>query len=342
VARQAVTNAAQLEALHARLITLDQAEATLSAMDDDSTEADDALRTWAGKMRLLAALEGNREGSGPFAPRRGGRWPLWKPERPGMIEGVQVRDGWTFEREDYEGHAVVLDRNASWPSAVSSVVVAHGSLVHRGELGEISGKPDPGYYRVTVHPWTEADMPSPLEGAPVGSEWWITGTKLGLLADLVAAGRWPDAHVHDAYTGAPVRLREWAHLLGEVRRYSLDTYGRESNAYAVQKTAFGMATVMMLGSPDGVMGRKWACKSRRTDWTHAIKDQAAVTVWRTADKVRAAGVQPLAIRATDELVIPAEALETVTGGDPPAVRLSEDESLFGTWKSKDTENWGDE
>jgi hypothetical protein len=342
VARKSVTNAAQLEALAQRLVTLDEAQAALSAMDDESEEAGDALRKWAGKMRLLAALEGDRDGSGPFAPRRGGRWPLWIPERPGMIEGVQVRDGWTFERDDYEGEAVVLDRNASWPSAVSSVVVAHGALVHRGELGEVTGQPDPGYYRVMVHPWTEDDMPSPLEGAPVGSEWWITGTKLQLLTDLVAAGRWPDVHVYDAYTAAPVRLREWAHLLGEVRRYSLDTYGRDSDAYAVQKTAFGMATVMMLGAPDGTVGRKWFCKSRRTDWTHAIKDQAAVTVWRTADKVRTAGVRPLSIRATDELVIPADALETVTAGESPAVKLSEDESAFGTWKLKDTETWGDE
>ena len=342
VTRKSVTNAAQLEALAQRLVTLDQAQAALSAMDDESEEADDALKKWAGKVRLLAALEGDREGSGPFAPRRGGRWPLWIPERPGMIEGVQVRDGWTFERDDYDGEAIVLDRNASWPSAVSSVVVAHGSLVHRGELGDVTGQPDPGYYRVMVHPWTEADMPSPLEGAPVGSEWWITGTKLQLLTDLVAAGRWPDVHVYDAYTAAPVRLREWAHLLGEVRRYTLDTYGRGSDAYAVQKTAFGMATVMMLGAPDGAIGRKWFCKSRRTDWTHAIKDQAAVTVWRTADKVRAAGVLPLSIRATDELLIPAHALETVTGGDNPAVKLSEDESAFGTWKVKDTEDWGAE
>ncbi|MFF4963240.1 DUF927 domain-containing protein [Streptomyces sp. NPDC001222] len=341
--RKSVRTAPQIQALADRLATLDEAQAALSAMDDESDEADEALRKWAGKLRLLAPLEGDRDGSGPFAPRRAGQWPKWIPERPGMIEGVQIRDGWTFERSDFTGTAVVFDRNASWPSAVSSVAVAHGSLRHRGELGEVPGKPDPGYYRVTVHPWTETDMPSPLEGAPVGSEWWITGTKLQLLMDLVAAGRWPDAFVHDAYTGEPIRLREWAHLLGEVRRYALETYGRKSDAYAVQKVAFGMAMGLMTGSPEGALGRKWHCKSRRVDWVHSIKDQASVTIWRTADKVRAAGVLPLAIRDTDELVIPAEALEAVTAGTDAPVRLNEDGCAFGTWKVKDeAEVWGDE
>src|SRR5207247_320094 len=48
VARKSVTNAAQLEALAQRLVTLDEAQAALSAMDDESEEADEALRKWAG------------------------------------------------------------------------------------------------------------------------------------------------------------------------------------------------------------------------------------------------------------------------------------------------------
>jgi hypothetical protein len=298
------------------------------------------------RLRFLAALEGTREQAGAFAPFLRRTSPRWQPERPPVIDAVRVMDGWSWEREDFTGEAVVMDRNGSWPTAVSSVRVVHGEFEHTGAIEEVTGAPAPGYYKVRVYPWTEAELPSPLGTETVGEERWITGTRMHLLADLADAGRWPDASASDSWTGKAVRLSSWAHLIGECRRYALETYGRESGAYEAAKEAFGQSMGLMYGSLDGegaTTRRKWNCRSRRTDWVHAIKDQASATIWRTADKARQLGVVPVALRNVDELLLPAGTLAAVTEGERPALRLDESGTQFGTWKVKtETETWGDE
>ncbi|MEV8435710.1 DUF927 domain-containing protein [Streptomyces chartreusis] len=332
VARKSVTNERQLTALTERLALL-----------DDPEIGDNPAR-----LRLLAAMEGNREGSGPFAPFLRRTSPRWQPERPAVIEAARVMDGWSWERENYDGEVVVMDRNGSWPTAVSSVRVVHGEFEHTGPVDDLTGQaPAPGYYRVRVYPWTETDLPSPLGSETVGEERWITGTRMHLLADLTAAGRWPDASASDSWTGTAVRLSSWAHLIGECRRYALETHGRESGAYSAVKESFGQSMGLMYGSLDdtaGVTRRKWNCRSRRTDWVHAIKDQASATIWRTADKVRQLGdgMAPVSLRNVDELVLPAGALAAATEGERPALRLDDSGTQFGTWKVKGTEVWGDE
>ena len=179
----------------------------------------------------------------------------------------------------------------------------------------------------------------------MGEERWITGTRMHLLADLAAEGRWPDASASDSWTGTAVRLSSWAHLIGECRRYALEVHGRESGAYSAVKESFGQSMGLMYGSLDGAgasMRRKWNCRSRRTDWVHAIKDQASATIWRTADRLRALGAAPVSLRNVDELILPAGALEAATSGERPALRLDESGTAFGTWKVKGTEVWGDE
>lgn len=333
VARKSIRTDAQREALAGRLTLLDDPE----------------IGETPEKLRILAALEGPRGSNGPFAPQRGRRGPWWQPDMPGMLESVQVMNGWDWEREGYTGPAVVLDRNGSWPTAVSSVSVAHGGLDHTGPLEDITGKPRPGYYRVTVYPWHETGMPSPLGNETPGTEVWVTATRMHLLLDLAGAGRWPDGSALDSYTGDPARLSDWAHLVGELRRYALEVHGRESGAYDAVKEAFGQSMGLLHGSweDEGAMRRrKWSCKARRIDWAHGIKDQASATLWRTADAVRqlAPDLGPLSLRNVDELVIPAAALEVVTAdtdGRRPAVRIDALGTTFGTWKVKDTESWGE-
>jgi hypothetical protein len=330
MARKSVTTERQLEALADRLALLDDSEIGESP----------------ARLRLLFAMEGNREQSGPFAPFLRRTSPRWQPERPPAVDAARVMDGWSWER-DYEGEVTVMDRNGSWPTAVSSVRVVHGEFEHTGPVEDVTGAPAPGYYKVRVYPWTETDLPSPLGSETVGEERWITGTRMHLLADLAAAGRWPDASASDSWTGTAVRLAPWAHLIGECRRYALEVHGRESGAYDAVKEAFGQSMGLMYGSLDGEgasMRRKWNCRSRRTDWVHAIKDQASATIWRTADKVRQLGdgMAPVSLRNVDELVLPAGALAAATEGDRPALRLDESGTQFGTWKVKGTEVWGDE
>ncbi|MFG3072161.1 hypothetical protein [[Kitasatospora] papulosa] len=350
--RKSIKNQAQVRALAERLVYLDESEAELRPLDPETDEFAEALQKRVRGLRLLAALEGDKEGHGPFAPYRSRRGPWWQPDMPGMIEAARVLNSWSWQREDFTGEAVSLDRNGAWPTAVSSVRVAHGALENTGPIEEVRGAPRPGYYKVTVYPWTEAGVPSPMGNEPVGSEAWITAPHMHLLVDLAEAGRWPDASALDSYTGEAVRLTDWAHLVGEVRRYALEVHGRDSSAYEVAKESFGMAVNSMYGSWHGegaVMRRKWICKSRRVDWAHHIKDQAAVTIWRAADAVRQtvpADLAPLTIRSMDELVIPAAVLETVTTapeGERPLIRLDDLGTTFGTWKVKgDTEAWGDE
>lgn len=328
IARKSVTTQQQLDALAERLAILDDPE----------------IGKAPHRLRLLAAMEGTRDEAGPFTPYLRRRAPRWQPDRPAVIDAVRVMDGWNWER-DFTGEVTVIDRNGSWPTAVSSVRVVHGQLEHTGPMEDITGAPRPGYYKVTVYPWTETDLPSPLGTEAVGEERWITGTRMHLLVDLAAQGRWPDASASDSWTGDPVRLSAWSHLIGECRRYALEIHGRESGAYSAVKEAFGQSMGLMYGSLDGdstSMQRKWNCRSRRTDWVHAIKDQASATIWRTADKLRTLGAAPVSLRNVDELVLPAEGLDAATSGERPALRLDESGTTFGTWKIKDTEVWGDE
>ncbi|MFE0779102.1 hypothetical protein, partial [Streptomyces sp. NPDC058861] len=351
--RKSIKTQAQADALAERLAYLDTAEAELTALPDDIEPGDlgEEIKKRAARLRLLAALEGDQTSHGPFAPYRSRRGPWWQAPMPGMIDAVRGITSWSWEREEFEGEAVALDRNGSWPTATSSVRVVHGEYKHTGPVEEFRSAPDPGYYKVHVYPWTETDVPSPMAAEKVGSEVWITAPRMHLLVELHAAGRWPDGSALDSHTGAAAKLGDWAHLVGECRRYALEVHGRDSFAYEVAKESFGMAVNTMYGSWEGegaLLRRVWKCKARRTDWAHHIKDQAAVTMWRAADAVRQAvpeGSGPLTIRAMDELVIPASVLETVTTapeGERALIRLDDLGTTFGTWKVKTTETWGDE
>ena len=298
------------------------------------------------RLRLLAALEGEHKNHGPFAPYRSKRGPYWQAPMPAVSDGPRISAP-NWAREDYHGPVVVLDRNAAWPSAVSSVSVVHGAFQNTGPQDE-EAPVRPGYYVVTAYPWTETGMPSPLGSVTPGEKVTVPGPRMVLLRELAKAGRWPDGGALDSWTGDPCRLDGWAHLYGELRRYALDVYGRESAQYDALKVAFGQTMGLLRGSWDrsGAVPRKtWKCKARRPDWQHAIEDQAAVTLWRAADECQTlagADLGPVAIRNVDELVIPAAALGTVTGQqlpgrNRPPVRLDPGGVRFGTFKIKGRE-----
>jgi hypothetical protein len=297
------------------------------------------------RLRVLARLEGDRKQSGPFAPRRRGDhpFPYWQAPLPPAAADIRISDGWTWERPGYDGPVTALDRSGAWPTALSSVTVAHGPLAHTGEVDADAGTVRPGYYLVTYYAWPETGLPHPLGdlGKP-GSPVLITAPDMALLRDLYRAGRWPDATAADSWTGDPARLSDWAHFVGELRRYAIERHGRESGAYAAVKTAFGMATSLMLGKWGDGNRKVWECKCRRADWVHHVKRQSAVTLWRAADDcltMTGPELGPVGLRNNDELVIPSGALEAVTtatvpGKDRPAVRLDPDGITLGTFKVK--------
>ena len=297
------------------------------------------------RLRVLARLEGDRKQSGPFAPRRRGDhpFPYWQAPMPAAADAIRISDGWTWERPGYDGPVTALDRSGAWPTALSSVTVAHGALDHAGPADADAGTVRPGYYLVTMYRWTEAGLPHPLgELGKPGEQVLITAPDMALLRELYRAGRWPDATAADSWTGDPARLSDWAHFVAELRRYAIERHGRESGAYTAVKTGFGMATSLMLGKWDDDGNKAWECKCRRVDWVHHVKRQSAVTLWRAADDcltMTGAALGPVGLRNNDELLIPPGAVEAVTtavmpGKNRPAVRIDPDGITLGTFKIK--------
>lgn len=293
-------------------------------------------------LTFLAALEG------PFEPRRrvDGRMtrPFWRPELPGCTWAVHAVEAWGWTRP-YAGPAVVLDRNAAFLSAASSVLVGHGALEHTGPMDEFDDR-RPGYYEVPVHPWYESDtMPHPLLHTHKRETAWLTAPTVALLRDLEREGRWPGVTILNSYTADGVRIDKWAQFVNAIRAEALTRYGKDSEQYADVKDRYSMAFQLMLGSADDGGRRRWKCGAQRPDWTQTVRAQAAATMYRWADACRkvAPDLPPVALQHTDELVIPAAALDAVTtaerpGGLRPLV-VDPDGIRLGSFKIKHIDEW---
>lgn len=285
-----------------------------------------------GSLRLLAALETTH-----LPMRRGEdgrmRKPFMRPQHPGITFAAHVVTGWAWSRP-FDGPVSVLDRSGAWIAAASSVEVGHGELKQTGEI-EFEGAP--GYYQIIRHPWTETRLPDPLSGAG-GDTLWVPGPTVGLLAGLVAEGRWPDVSILDAYTSVGVRLRKWTDYVNKLREVAITKYGRDSNQYTEVKTNFGEAMSLMLGAP--TVPRKWKCGLQRPDWVHSIQSQASATLWRWADDClkMAPELGPVSLREVDELLIPSAAVEIVTATERPGGRspmvIDPDGIKLGSFKVK--------
>jgi Domain of unknown function (DUF927) len=333
--------------------------ARITALLDEAPAVDDkdAVTSLADRLQLLAEMEGRgQEFGGPFMPVLRGR-PAWlRPWKRGgvpvPVELAKVIEGYNFERDDYHGPVTVFDRNGAWIGAIGTTLVAHGGLEHTGECEPAASSTLPGYYLVNAYEWREPGMPSPLgNGTSPGTQVWVTAPTMGLLAELAAAGRWPDATALDAWTGTPVRLDAWGRLIRELRRYALETHGYGSGAYQAAKDAVSKSVSMMNGTmaDDSTRPvRVWAkCKNQRIDWRHQVITNSAVFTWRCMDRCRALAdgnpdLAPVGIRAKDELLIPAAAAELVTtqpypGGTRPPVRLDPTGVELGTFKVKGEE-----
>lgn len=295
----------------------------------------DVARLADGKsVRVQDALETTH------APQKGGRAPYWRPPLPPVMHEAHIVSGYSWSRP-FAGPTVVLDRSGAFIAAASSVDVAHGALAHTGTEA-YCGRP--GLYLVDVHPWLEGDtLPSPL-GDTKRAQVWVAQPTVARLVELADAGRWPDVTVLDSYTGDPVRLRDWAEHVRDLREHAITTYTRDGGQYEEVKTSFGQAMALMRGEADGALARRWKTKAARPDIPQAIMAQSGATMHRWANAARdVAGAElgPVAIRNVDELVIPAAALEIVTtvtapgrrspiGIDPTGIKL-------GTFKVKASE-----
>lgn len=327
--------------------------AVLDAMDPED-DSDEAINRAAGALRIVEAMtdapNGEHTKDGPFSPTRyGTQSPYWTAPLPDIPDPVVAHNGWgTWKAEsDYRGVAAVLDRTAGHPSALSSLRVAHGPLKRTGALPDAQR---PGYYKTVVHPWTRTDLPSPLGTREVGTEVWVTAERMRLLGELAAMGPewWPDATILDSYTAdKATSLRPLSQLIKHLRTYVIDTYGKDSVQWEAVKEATNTKLIQILmgstvdtGTLIRWTNRKWYTKCRRTDWAHALHDKAAMNLYRVAVKLTRAGVPVLAMRHMDEILIPADEVEGAIARG--LIRADEEGRTFGTFKTKDTETWGDE
>jgi hypothetical protein len=339
------------ECLAALTTALDALDATPAPDPGDKTGS--ALDAYAHTLKLADAIVRSGFEPGPFAPRRGGKPPWFHPWQDDALLSIitagsaAIIPGYAYQRP-WTGPVTVLDRNGAQIAAATSVTVAHGTkhdtFTRTGPLHDVPPAPPPGYYRVHVYPWTEPLMPSPLASNEPGTEIWIPAPTMALLRELAHADRWPDAGALDSWTAnATCRLWEWGQLCTQVRAYALTVYGRPSDQLNVAKKAFSQAKSVMLGKLDpksATPRQTWPKSSNhRTDWAHAIITLAAANLWRFTDQCRQAapaGLSPVALRHTDELVVPTASLEAIRSvitidGDPA--------KLLKSFKTQSTEVW---
>jgi hypothetical protein len=320
---------------------------------DPADKTASGLDAYARTLKLADAIVGPGFEPGPFAPRRGGKPPWFHPWQDDALLSIitsgsaSIIPGYAYQRT-YTGPVTVLDRNGAQIAAATSVTVAHGTkhdtFTRTGPLDDVPPAPAPGYYRVHVYPWTDSLMPSPLASNEPGTEIWVPAPTMALLRELAHADRWPDAGALDSWTAdATCRLWDWGKLCAEVRAYALTAYGRGTPQLDTAKKAFSQAKSVMLGTldPKSATPRQiWPKSSNhRTDWAHAIITQAAANLWRVTDQCRQAappGLSPVALRHTDELVIPTASLEAIRSvitidGDPA--------KLLKSFKTQSTEEW---
>lgn len=286
------------------------------------------------ELRLLRDLEHDH------APRikdeRGQlRRPWWRPTLPEPLELVVPVASWSWSRR-YQGPTVTLDRCAAWPTAVSSVELVHGGYRELDRPGEYAGLP--GLYEVPVYPWTETGMPDPCPAHRRGAETvWVTGARMTLLRDLARQGRRPDCSYVRAWVGDMCRLRSWAAHVAELRTRVIREHGRDDDGpYGAFKVRFSQAVSLMIGKRQPGERRRWPNSPvHRTDWGYTLQEQAAVNLWRGADKIRAAAPQkygPIRMSNIDEIEIPAEALEyAVQAG---AITIDESGLQLGAYSVK--------
>lgn len=292
----------------------------------------------------------------PRAPKlkRNGKYlpPFWMP-KPAPVTDIVQHSPFLW-KPAMPAETIPLDRSGAHVSSAAAVEVAFGQLEQVAEPIMFDGAP--GFYKAAWAPWTETGLPHPLGPAADQAERdghvWVPHTRVKLLADLAVQGRWPELGRMDAWINEHrARMTEWAGHVNELRAMMIDQYGRDSDEYGQVKEAFSMSLSLMSGSKLAGQPRTWQCDVRRPDWTYAIRDLSACTMWRWADDLAAVARDHgrpewavIGIQNQDELVIVADALELFTtanrrplgerGKPRRPVRLDPTGKTLGTFKVK--------
>ncbi|OFV82836.1 MAG: hypothetical protein A2Y78_10190 [Acidobacteria bacterium RBG_13_68_16] len=269
-------------------------------------------------------------------PRLRGRDPYWRPTPPPCSKSVR-EPAWSWRRPngleplDLTGGVTVLDANAAYLAAASTVEVAHGRLINT--KGREFDPRVPGYWHVEIFPWLVPDIVSPLGTAKYPDLAWLTTPTVALLARLVDDGYWPEIHVTDSWTSVDrCRLRHWSEMISGIRREALLSGDRD--AVESVKLAYSQAIT--------TMGIDKKSMIHRPDWSQHIRTQHAANMWRKMWSARGSGLPVLGSSAVDEIVTTSSAvrwcLDNAAKGGRPPLRIDPTGLALGSFKVKKTLN----
>lgn len=276
---------------------------------DDEDETHPEAQRFPGFAMLKESVSASRMKPLPRVPkeeRDGKPWSLITEK----MDGAHQSKHWRGEAPEGTQLVVVLDRNGSFPSAMSSVPVAPNKLIHTGPLGADPLKRGQaagiaGIFQIHVPEWTEPGMPHPLgrlaySSAP-GEPVWVTGSHLEFLDRLAKDGVLPVVDVLDSWTGRRntslfERFYQWA------RTVRSETAQADPEVRTDAKRAISTAI-------RSLHPKQAKSPFYRPDWHKAVVAQASVRHWATAWRAVQGGAQLLSIGATDEVAfaVPADA-----------------------------------
>lgn len=246
---------------------------------------------------------------------------------PALLRGVRIPSWrWVYPDADLSDltQYAILDANAAYVSAASTVNIALNALTRTGPLDRFAGAP--GYYRVRVRPdtWADRRIVSPLGGGSQrwDGEVWLPMPTVDQLAELHREEVWPALEIVDSWT-SPVhtRLTNWTNFVRDERIRMIES--RDSVGLAAIKRSYVFALQMMQGHKK--------CKIRRPDWYHAIHAAHRANMWRKAWRAVEAGAGPVRMSSVDEMVFGRDDL-MIACSVRGSVRLDQMGRGLGTFK----------
>ena len=216
------------------------------------------------------------------------------------MDGAHQAKAWQGEVPEGTELVVALDRNGSFPSAMSSVPLAPNKLLHTGPYASpIDRENLAGIAQIKIPEWDadERGIPHPLgrlADAGPGELVWVTSSHLEFLDGLAEKGHVPMMRVYDSYFGRRnTSLFEpyykWARTLRE------QTAGMDEETKVEAKRAISRAI-------RGLWPKRAKSPFWRPDWWAAVTAQSAVRHWATAWRAVEGGAKLLSIGMTDEVV----------------------------------------
>lgn len=270
------------------------------------------------------------------APEVKGRKPYLRPPVPKVYREVWVPAwNWHLPIPDGVERLAVLDVNAAYLAAASSVEVAHGQLTHTA--ARVFDRRSPGYWLIRPPAWNDSRLMHPLGTRKLPGLLWVTTPTITLLADLEHEGFLELGSIIDSYTSEErCRLRAWTDHVKADRAEAIDA--GNTDRLAEIKQGYSSAVT--------ILGNEVGCAAFRPDWSQHIRAQHAATMWRRAWAIVRTGTPVYGAGTVDELVIDhttARQFWAARDHRPaPPIRIDQTGITLGTVKVKDVIARGDE